>query len=78
MIIAGPALRAVVTAMLQYSTEYRGRIMTADYPTLGLLKNDRLEPSTTLPDVALFETTATPFQALFWRLESTRVLHEVL
>jgi hypothetical protein len=43
-----------------------------------LLDGDRLHPSRTLRDIADFETQATPFMCLFWRVanrKTARVLH---
>ena len=45
----------------------RGRCLSQPVPSLGLQKGDRLEPSDQLPDVADFETQATPCVVVFWR-----------
>ena len=44
-----------------------GRVLKTDLVVLGLLKNDRLEPSSGLRDVFAFEEQPVPFRAVFWR-----------
>jgi hypothetical protein len=44
-----------------------GRTLGADLLEFGLAVHDRIEPSSDLPDVGLFESTAPPFIAVFWR-----------
>ena len=45
----------------------RGRCMAVDFPELGLLRGDRLEPSLKTPTTCDFDTLAKPFKANFWR-----------
>lgn len=46
----------------------KGMVLVVDVPALGLLKNDRLEPCPTLPDVCSFsEVERFPFPCVFWR-----------
>lgn len=53
----------------------RGRAVQKDIPSLGLLRNDRLEPTPSAPDPGRFEEIADfPTTAVFWRRASeTRV-----
>lgn len=46
-----------------------GRALENDVPFLNLQKDDRLEPSADLPDIACFETLdlSTPKRVIFWR-----------
>ena len=45
-----------------------GRCLGSDFPELGLLASDRLEPSSLLPDVGRFDEIANfPTPILFWR-----------
>jgi hypothetical protein len=44
-----------------------GRALKADRADLHLLKGDRLEPSHTLPDIAMFDNAALPITITFWR-----------
>lgn len=58
----------------------RGRAMKHPLPELGLLTNDRLEPSELLHDVGAFDllvpTAAKPLRVLFWRRsEETSTRH---
>ena len=55
----------------------RGRALCNDYARLGLLKNDRLEPSSYLRDVARFEFLSIfPCRVVFWRKAAeTRTKH---
>ena len=45
----------------------RGRAMIEDVPEMGLMVNDRLEPSPACPDVGKVETIDTPCTLTFWR-----------
>eukprot|EP00969_Alexandrium_andersonii_P306899 13567603-Alexandrium_andersonii.AAC.1 len=45
----------------------RGRAVAIPFPSYGLVKYDRLEPSRTLFNVANFEAAPKPLQATFWR-----------
>ena len=51
---------------LAYKRKYRGRTLIEDIPALGLSKGNRLEPSPSMPDVAMFETKDVPFLCTFW------------
>ena len=44
-----------------------GRALQRDFPALGLLAGDRVEPSPQLPNVALLEEVVTPAEVVFWR-----------
>ena len=53
-----------------------GRALIADYNPLGLLKNDRLEPSIDMPCLVDFDVLPRPFWVTFWRQSSeTLVRH---
>lgn len=45
----------------------RGRAVATHCPEVGLLANDRLEPSVSLPDVASLEDQPFPVRTLWWR-----------
>ena len=54
----------------------RGRALLADFPALGLLKGDRLEPSTVLPDVCEVDSWVGGGRLSFWRpSQETLTLH---
>ena len=63
----------IVRSHLIYYTQDRvlGRGLSSDVPALGLLKNDRLEPSATFPDVATIDKynrgESDEICLLFWR-----------
>ena len=44
-----------------------GRTLMCDLPTLGLAKNDRVEPTETLADVGQLEMKPAPLEVCFWR-----------
>ena len=53
-----------------------GRALSRDYPPLGLLAGDRLEPSPYLGDVAKFEGLPANATVRFWRVKlQSRVIH---
>lgn len=62
---------AEVLSCLEYSKRATigfGRCIMRDIPRLGLQRFDRLEATSVLPDVGMFEAIREwPFQALFWR-----------
>jgi hypothetical protein len=45
-----------------------GRVLRHDIPSLGLLANDRLEPSREIQHLSLFDSQPLPFYATFWRV----------
>jgi hypothetical protein len=45
----------------------KGRILAYDVASLGLQKNDRLDPSFGLQDIGAFERQPVPFVCCFWR-----------
>ena len=56
----------------------RGRCIPIDFPELGLVRGDRLEPTPDMPDVAAFDLLEPPVKALFWRRSNeTLVRHRV-
>lgn len=59
----------LLTGRLRYlkGRKGAGRALTASVPALGLLAGDRLEPTASMPDVALFDSAPVPFEAVFWR-----------
>jgi hypothetical protein len=62
--------QASLRASLAYDKDRRGgygRTLQADYPELSLLKHDRLEPTTSLSNVADFDSERVPFPMTFWR-----------
>jgi len=66
--------------LLKHAIVYResllGRALARDIPHFNLLKGDRLEPSTAVPDISRFEFADVPFEATFWRSETPdRLLH---
>jgi hypothetical protein len=61
------ALQKKIAAMLEFSSEHKGRAMRSNLDELGLSKGDRLTPSPTMPDVALFEEMVVPFAATFFK-----------
>ena len=70
VVIATPALRARVAALLFYDKRTlgsRGRALRDDLPELRLLAGDRLEPSPGCLDVGAFEALALPATVVFWR-----------
>ena len=72
-----------LTPLLEYDKKQAGsygRSLKEDVPELLLLKGDRLEPSTVLPDVGMFGTLridpALPITVIFWRVgEETLARH---
>ena len=71
---------AAVRTRLEYNRKAqgpKGRALKEDMPSLGLRRNDRLEPDSFFQDVADFDTvTVWPVRASFWRrTEETRVKH---
>jgi hypothetical protein len=71
------ALQRKIAAMLEFSTEYRGRAMRSNLDELGLSKGDRLIPSSTMPDVALFEKLEVPFVITFFKWNKTGRLTDI-
>ena len=55
----------------------RGLALTKDFPSAGLLADDRLEPSAALPDIGKFEELSSfPTRVTFWRMSrQSLVLH---
>jgi hypothetical protein len=45
----------------------QGLALASDLPSLGLVANDRLEPSAGLPDVHALDVVALPADVIFWR-----------
>lgn len=71
-------LRTTLTYDLRKkSTASRGRIANWDYPDLGLISSDRLEPSRHVPNVGEIENaTVFPLVTTWWdRSRETRVRH---
>ena len=67
----------MVANNLGYRKKYRGRILLADVPQLGLKKFSRLMPTRDLQDVADFEFKQTPFRAAWWVLSTEgRLVHD--
>ena len=62
---------------LFYKRKFLGRVVTENIPELGLPKNARLMPTSTLRDVGDFELTTPPFSTSWWvgPLDG-RVLHD--
>eukprot|EP00959_Pyramimonas_sp_CCMP1952_P454458 9469938-Pyramimonas_sp.AAC.1 len=64
---------------LEYKSRYRGRALTSDIPSLGLLKRDRLEPSANLIDTGDFDNMGgmpfKPFLVCFWRESNEERVH---
>ena len=66
--VDGPETHRLIRFKLQYSPKYKGRGLVKDIPSLGLRVGDRLEPTNTMLDVALFDRLKTfPTLVLFWR-----------
>ena len=75
--ISSDEVRSQAFRVLRDSAKPRGCVLLQDLPTLHLCKGDRLEPGEELLNVAMFEITQTPFNAVFWRSTRVgRVLHE--
>ena len=51
----------------------RGRALQANYPMLGLLKGDRLEPCAQVPDIGAGFDAENPGRALFWRVSQESI-----
>jgi hypothetical protein len=65
------AARNHISQLLEYDRRQNGqhgRVLIEDVPCLSLKARDRLEPSTTLPDVGMFEQLILPVTVLFWRV----------
>ena len=75
MIWSSDVQREVARLMI-YRKSGRGRCLQKKHDALGLPKNARLEPSSTLPDVGLFEMQDVPFRCI-WYVggQHGRVLH---
>jgi len=56
-------------------SSWRGRALKVSLPNFQLLAGDRVEPSPSVPDVALFETLPGDVLVTFWRANSTRTKH---
>lgn len=77
VLIRDVADRSAVFQQLEYKETLKGRVLTAAIPELGLPKHARLLPSRSLPDVGDFETTPTPFEAVFWTASlDARLTHD--
>ena len=75
--ITSAELRSKVYQSLAYRRKFRGRVLLRDVRELGLKKHSRLMPSTTLPDVAMFEFMEVPFTASWWTATpDDRLLHD--
>ena len=75
--IADTETQQKIYRLLVYRRTARGRTLQAAFPTLGLPRGSRLEPSAALPDVGLFESLETPFTCKFYiGGERGRVLHD--
>ena len=48
----------------------RGRVLQNDFPSLGLLDGDRLEPSRSLRDIREFDRAPVGTRVLFWRAQN--------
>jgi hypothetical protein len=65
-----PATKAMVLQHLRYDKRddgAHGRAIVQDIEALGLRANDRLEPSSSLPDVSKLEDLHVPATVTFWR-----------
>ena len=62
-------MRSELFSLLRSESDKKGggRVLQADYPSLGLRARDRLEPCSTLSDTHQLETTPVPFETQFWR-----------
>ena len=70
VVLVDAAARAQLILALRHDKRAswpRGLALTRDFPELGLVAGDRVEPSATLPDVSMLETVATPVIVTFWR-----------
>ena len=70
VLVADAATQTLIAERLRYdkrSHGSRGRCLTENIAPLGLLKDDRLEPTAEVRDIGAFETLAPPFNAVFWR-----------
>jgi len=71
VVIGGREAHNICIANLHYDKRKdgsRGRALKNEIPALALEKGDRLEPSSSLPDVAMFEAKRSyPFTVTFWR-----------
>ena len=75
--ISNPGVQSAIYNLLVYKKKGRGRCLKKAFPDLGLVREARLEPSATLPDVAMFESMACPFTCTFYvGGRDGRVLHE--
>ena len=69
-------LQKTVYQSLKYRKNGRGRCLQKRIGELDLCKGARLEPSTSLPDVASFEYQECPFNCIFYTgSKDNRVLH---
>ncbi len=70
VVVSAPQHRTL-RAILRYDKRRSGaggRALLDDFPALGLLKGDRLEPTPSLPDIGAFDSITTfPCPLLFWR-----------
>ena len=71
-------MRTRIYQVLGYRKKYRGRVVLQGIPELGLRKNSRLMPTSTLPDVSQFEFTPVPFSTSWWIMspDTGRLLHD--
>ena len=53
----------------------RGRCMKANFPPLGLMKGDRLEPGAGLPTTCCIDKLDPPYEAIFWRVSQETMTH---
>ena len=53
----------------------QGRALAQAIPGTPLLAGDRLEPSSTMPDIGAFEDTSTGLEVTFWRPNAESIAH---
>ena len=76
MTITDEDMQKEIYLAFAYRKKGRGRCLQKHFPALGLRKGNRLEPTSSLPDVGLFESMTTPFVCTFFVGDkNARVLH---
>jgi hypothetical protein len=75
--VSNAALHRQLIANLEYSSEYRGRSLQCDFPALGLVRGDRLLPTTELQDVAEFDFRSVPFDVQFLKFDKQSRLTQI-
>ena len=71
------SMRSKIYQNLLYKKKWRGRTLVKSLPQSGLLKNSRLMPTPSMPDVGNFEFQRIPFEASWWvGPEDGRLLHD--